>query len=121
MSTYVFEQHTHGPFNVRTHDGTALTHTGVIAPADPPWGIWAEAYSGGQDVQAWLKSYDPDANDGQGEVNFTRDPALAMKFADTGAAMEQWMRVSKVRPTREDGKPNRPLSAFTIEVKRLPA
>jgi hypothetical protein len=37
-----------------------------------------------------------------------------MRFADLAAAVACWKRQSTVRPLRPDGKPNRPLTAFTI-------
>jgi hypothetical protein len=68
----------------------------------------------------WLQRYDPDAYEGHGEVVATMDPADAMRFADTAAAMEEWKRPSTVRPTRADGEPNRPLSALTVSIEELP-
>jgi len=61
-----------------------------------------------------LESYDPDAYDGRGDAAFTGDPAKAKRFPDSRAAMTEWTRQSVVRPLREDGKPNRPLTAFTV-------
>ena len=37
-----------------------------------------------------------------------------MKFADMSEAFECWKRQSTVCPLRADGKPNRPLTAFSI-------
>jgi hypothetical protein len=39
-----------------------------------------------------------------------------MRFKTAGEAWMLWRRPSRVRPVRADGKPNRPLTAFTIEV-----
>lgn len=63
----------------------------------------------------WLKSYDPEANGGRGEVIGTKKEHEAMRFADFEAAMACWRQVSHTLPTRPDGKPNRPLTAFHIE------
>lgn len=51
----------------------------------------------------------------------TRSPDVAMKFADAKAVLELWRTQSKAVPRRPDGKPNRPLTAFTIEVVDAPA
>jgi hypothetical protein len=42
-----------------------------------------------------------------------------MVFEDHAAAMEVWTRQSRVRPLRPDGKPNRPLTAYTISIEPL--
>ena len=65
----------------------------------------------------YLKSYDPDARGGRGTVETTEDRDQAMQFADAGAAMECWRRPSKVLPLRPDGKPNRPLTAYNVEIE----
>jgi hypothetical protein len=72
------------------------------------------------DAGAWLASYDLNAHDGFGEAKATSDPAEALRFADAGAVFAAWKEQSTVRPLRDDGKPNRPLSAFTITAKALP-
>ena len=58
---------------------------------------------------------------GYGKLSLTGDPARAMRFADTGEAMMFWTQVSRTVPVRDtDGKPNRPLTVFTVEVGPLP-
>ena len=64
----------------------------------------------------YFASIDVDAHDGRGEADLTRDPDRAMLFDDVGAAMSYWRRRSTVCPTRPDGKPNRPGTAFTVEI-----
>jgi hypothetical protein len=66
----------------------------------------------------YLKSYDPDARDGVGLSAWTSKKDEAMKFASGGEALECWRQVSKVRPVRRDGKPNRPLTSITVELVR---
>ena len=66
----------------------------------------------------WLKSFDPDGCKGHGEVTGTKRRADAMRFTDMPAAMKFWRKTSTVLPMRPDGQPNRPLTAFTIEVER---
>jgi hypothetical protein len=67
----------------------------------------------------WLKTFDHDACDGQGYGTFTPDPEQAMQFDDAAAAMTFWKKQSRVRPLRQDGKPNRPLTALTVVIDTL--
>lgn len=78
--------------------------------------LWGSAYVGFTDHAEYLKDFDADAHDGGGSVEATADPKEAMKFSTAGAGLELWRTPSTVRPLRDDGKPNRPLSAFTIEM-----
>lgn len=67
-----------------------------------------------------LESSDVDAHGGRGDAMWTNDPAEAKHFATPMDAMEYWRRQSTVQPTRPwDGKPNRPLTVFTVEVVSL--
>ena len=70
------------------------------------------------DRPTYLLTCDVEAYDGMGKVDTTEDRSKAMRFDDPGAAMTYWRRQSIVRPYRDDGKPNRPLTAFTIEIER---
>ena len=63
----------------------------------------------------WLAAYDPEAHGGQGEVRWTNDPTEGLTFADQTAAAECYMTVPSNRPLRPDGRPNRPLAAWTVE------
>jgi hypothetical protein len=84
-------------------------------------GLFALAYaSTGEPIDAWLQSFDVDAADGRGVVTFTRDAAKARRFFDAIDAATTWKMTSTVRPVREDGRPNRPLTAFTCETRPLP-
>lgn len=69
----------------------------------------------------YLASYDADSDGGRGRCTVTLNPAEAMSFENMTQAMEVWRTQSKVRPLREDGKPNRPLTAFTVELVQVPA
>jgi hypothetical protein len=73
---------------------------------------WPEISAPGPLTGAWLVSYDPEGNDGHGDALWTHDPAGATVF--TG---DEWTALSRAvpanRPLRPDGKPNRPLTAFT--------
>lgn len=68
----------------------------------------------------WVQSWDVEAFDGLGGVDYTRDLDEARVFADAGEAMSEWRTQSVLRPRRDhDGEPNRPLTALTIEVLDL--
>jgi hypothetical protein len=75
---------------------------------------------GGWPVGAYLASYDPGGNDGQGDAVWTRDPAQAMVFGSAAEALERYRAVPANRPVRVDGKPNRPLTALAIELVPVP-
>lgn len=64
----------------------------------------------------YLYRYDPEYANGAGDAVTTDDPTKAARFANAGDAFECWRSVPRSLPQRPDGKPNRPLTAFTIEV-----
>ena len=66
-----------------------------------------------------LRRFDPEYAEGRGHAEWTHDPDVAMKFDDQMSALELWKTQSKTRPLRDDGLPNRPLTAYTIVVERL--
>lgn len=72
------------------------------------------------EVDAWLAWYDPDAKQGGGETIWTTKLADALAFTSMDAAVEFYQRTSRVRPTRPDGKPNRPLTAFSVSIVPRP-
>lgn len=65
----------------------------------------------------YLRWCDVDARGGQGEVFTTSDKNEAMEFKSTWELLEYWRRQSTVTPLRPDRKPNRPLTAYTIEAE----
>jgi len=72
------------------------------------------------DVPEYLVDYDVDAMDGFGTATLCPDVDKAMTFPDFASAMTAWKTRSTVQPTRfHDGKPNRPLTAYTVEVVAL--
>jgi hypothetical protein len=77
-----------------------------------PMGVPREHWVG----PVYIKSYDPEAFDGRGDAMFTYDKEEAIKFEIKADAMKYWLQVPKSRPKRKDGRPNRPLTAFTIEI-----
>ena len=64
----------------------------------------------------YVTEYTPDGNDGQGMLTLTPHRHAAKRYSSKADAMAQWMAVSRTHPTRPDGKPNRPMSAFSVEV-----
>lgn len=66
----------------------------------------------------FLVWWDVTANDGYGRIGTTPDPFKAYRFRDTRSALAAWHSIPANRPVRVgfDNKPNRPLTAFTIEV-----
>jgi hypothetical protein len=71
------------------------------------------------DVGHYLKSCDFEALGGRGLALFTNDVAKAMRFETRGEAMLYWRTQSKTVPNRHDGKPNRPLTAYHVEITEL--
>lgn len=65
---------------------------------------------------AYLKEYDPEAHDGQGSARWTEDLAEALIFDSADDAADLWRTIPKARPLRPDGRPNRPLTAFTVAI-----
>lgn len=69
-----------------------------------------------------LEHYDPeytlDPEDPRtGLAVWTDDPASAMTFEDFAAAWTTYTQQSVTKPLRPDGKPNRPLTTYTVEVR----
>jgi hypothetical protein len=62
----------------------------------------------------YLEAYDVDAFGGRGHSALTTDPAKALTWASPSDVVEAWREQSTVRPQRPDGKPNRPLTAYTM-------
>jgi len=67
----------------------------------------------------FLRSFDPDAHGGRGSVLTTLAPERAIVFEDAGAALAFWKTQSAAVPLRDDGQPNRPLTAYTVELLPL--
>lgn len=85
------------------------------------FGIFVHATaSTGEPVNKWLMDYDVDAHEGKGGVVFTRFPHRALQFASMAEAVKVWQTQSKVKPLRDDGLPNRPLTSFHTEIRRIP-
>jgi hypothetical protein len=70
---------------------------------------------------AFVQEYDPDAYDGRGHLKVTGDPGRALTFPTQAEAVERWRAQSTVQPLRADGRPNCPLSAFTVQIEPVAA
>ena len=86
---------------------------GLVAFANPqsiegPFGALAASHLG-----RWLVDYDVFSPLPEGMIVTTDDPAEARGFPDAGAAMRYWRTDQGLRP---DGKPNRPLCAYTVAI-----
>ena len=64
----------------------------------------------------FLKYFDANAHGGAGEIRTTAVETEAIEFRDFHAARECYRRISTVQPRRRDGLPNRPLTAYTVEI-----
>lgn len=69
---------------------------------------------------SWLERWDMDYAGGLGAAWWTVDPAKAHRFASPADAMAAWRSQSRLAPLRADGQPNRPLTAYTVEVIPAP-
>jgi hypothetical protein len=64
----------------------------------------------------YLETFDPDGNQGRGRITSTPDLAAALQFDTAEQAMEMWRKQSTAHPLRQDGHPNRPLTAYSCEI-----
>ena len=73
--------------------------------------IWDEAY---------IVYYDPVCNGKNISECLITSPDIkkALQFDNFHEAMDFWIQDSLTIPRRRDGKPNRPLTAFTVEFKQ---
>lgn len=76
----------------------------------------ADGETDGVPVGWYLASYDPEANDGNGTAMWTPDGTQALRFPSEAEAMAYYRAVPRNRPLRPDGKPNRPLTVFSVMI-----
>jgi hypothetical protein len=69
----------------------------------------------------YLRSFDVDALGGRGFIDLCDDIAEAMTFATPAEVFETWRTQSTVCPLRDDGKPNCPLTAFSLQPVEVPS
>ena len=68
----------------------------------------------------WLSSYDPEFAEGRGLCDWTDDPTAAARFPSMQAAMACYQVRCRRKPTRPDGQPNKPLTAYSVTIEPLP-
>lgn len=69
-------------------------------------------------IESYVVRFDPDYAD---RGLYEAGPiANALTFANTADAFECWRLQSETHPIRADGKPNRPLTALTVQFGRRP-
>ena len=83
-------------------------HVRIIGPALPG----AKLY----DRVTWLRSCDFEAFHGIGHVVHTSRRSEAMVFDSFRDALAFTQRTPQCRPLRPDGKPNKPLTAYHLEI-----
>jgi hypothetical protein len=69
-----------------------------------------------EEIGQFFRTLDVDAYDGRGWATFTKDVQYAAKFPTPIGAWKFWGQQSTVKPLRADGRPNRPGTAFTVEI-----
>jgi hypothetical protein len=72
------------------------------------------------EADGWVKSFDPEAYEGRGIAELTSDVAEAKRFSSMEEAYAFWRLVPEARPIRDDGRPNRPLTAFSVSIEAAP-
>lgn len=65
---------------------------------------------------AFVADYDPEAHAGLGAITFTDNVADAIAFPTVHAALEFINQQPRSRPLRDDGKPNKPITSFHLEL-----
>ena len=70
------------------------------------------------EVEGYVADCDLSEPTGRGVVTFTKDIDAAKGFDSAMDALMFWRRQHMLQPIREDGQPNRPLTAFTVELRR---
>jgi hypothetical protein len=86
---------------------------GLAAGGKTPFdGKFLKEYDPGRD------GVDPDGSPMLAHIVCTDDPEQALVLEDLAALHELWTRVDPRRPTRPDGKPNMPLTAFTVATEQ---
>lgn len=67
---------------------------------------------------AFVMEMDFEAMEGYGHLVATRHPSKAKQFATPEEAMRFYQTAPACHPLRSDGKPNRPMTAYTVEFLR---
>lgn len=62
----------------------------------------------------YIKEFDFEYNNGMGRAGLTPDIEDALHFDNMDEAMEFYLRQPECNPIRDDGRPNRPITATNI-------
>ncbi len=73
-------------------------------------------YECSEDPPQYLSMANINAHEGLGSASVTPNSNKALKFSDFKQAMKFWNQQSTIRPYREEGKPNKPLTALTVSI-----
>jgi len=87
---------------------TSTTHVRLVLVS------LADGTTDGVPVGCYLAAYDPEGNDGHGVASWTQDPDEALTFATGAEATACYRTVPHARSLRADGRPNQPLTMFTV-------
>jgi hypothetical protein len=71
-------------------------------------------------VPVYLEDFDLEFRGGLGKATLTADPSKALPFETLESLFETWSTISRTKPRREDGRPNRPLTAYSFEPEQVP-
>lgn len=74
----------------------------------------ADGTTDGVPVGCYLAAYDPEGSDGHGLASWTPDSDKALTFATGAEATACYRAIPRSRPLRADGRPNQPLTMFTV-------
>ena len=74
---------------------------------------------GGPELGDYLEWFDVNAKHGFGDDRWTDDVSKALRFETFTDAATAWKTQSKKRPFRDDGEPNRPLTAYSVTIERV--
>jgi hypothetical protein len=65
----------------------------------------------------WVVEWNPHTEWGVLGLSSTRERSKAKRFAHHADVFRQWKTTSIIQPVRPDGRPNRPLTAVSIEIE----
>lgn len=68
--------------------------------------------------EGYVKAFDPEFMKGVGGIDLTDDVKQALRFKSFSMAWDCWRMTSETKPKREDGRPNRPMTAYTAQIAR---
>lgn len=69
----------------------------------------------------YIRYYDNSHEDelGLGVLHLTRERSEAKRFDDAAEAFAFWEQQSRTVPMRPDGKPNRPITAYSVLMEKI--